>query len=227
MSCTSRIRAHGSVNKTRVHFVGGRSLQAAMRPSSAELGVRLYKSSMNKSSEHIENAWNEYNERLRNFIRMHVRSPDDADDILSEVYLKLAQQTDASRMPQKLPSWLYRVARNTIIDFYRTRKPTEAISGELKEEVPQRRAISTLSECILPIIDELPETYRLPILLSEIHEKKQKDVAKELGLSLSALKSRIVRGRKKLKQLMAKRCTYYYDESGQLVDYKEVVSASS
>jgi RNA polymerase sigma-70 factor (ECF subfamily) len=177
---------------------------------------------MNKSSEYIENAWNQYNERLLYFIRTHVQSPEDAEDILSKVYLKLAQQTEASRVPQKLTSWLYRVAKNTIIDFYRTRKSTEVITDSSIAEVPERQAISTLSECILPIIEELPETYRLPILLSEIHEKKHKDVADELGLSLAALKSRIVRGRKKLKQLMAKRCTYYYDENGRLVDYKEV-----
>ncbi len=177
---------------------------------------------MNKASEYIENAWNKYNEGLMYFIRARVQSYDDAEDILSKVYLKLAYQTETSRIPQKTPSWLYRVTKNTIIDFYRTRKPTEAISDEFKEEVPERQAISTLSECILPIINELPEVYRLPILLSEIHEKKQKDVANELGLSLSAVKSRIVRGRKKLKQLMAKRCTYYYDESGLLIDYKEI-----
>lgn len=177
---------------------------------------------MNKSSEFIENAWKEYNEKLIYFIRKQVQSPEDAEDILSKVYLKLAQQTEASRIPQKLPSWLYRVTRNTIIDFYRTRKPTEVISEQFIAEIPERQAISTLSECILPIIDELPDTYRSPILLSEIHGKKQKDAAHELGLSLPAFKSRIVRGRRKLKQLMAKRCTYHYDENGLLVDYKEI-----
>jgi RNA polymerase sigma-70 factor (ECF subfamily) len=180
-----------------------------------------FASLMNKSSDYIERAWEEYNERLLYFIQTHVQSKDDAEDILSKVYLKLAQETDASRIPQKLPSWLYRVARNTIIDFYRLRKPTNSLSDELKQEKSERQSISKLSECILPIINELPEMYKLPILLSEIHEKKQKDVAKELGISLPAVKSRIVRGRKKLKELMAKRCTYYYDEKGHLIDHQE------
>jgi RNA polymerase sigma-70 factor, ECF subfamily len=174
------------------------------------------------STKYIENAWHEYNERLMYFVRTHVESPDDAEDILSKVYLKLAQQTETSQIPQKLSSWLFRVTKNTIIDFYRARKPTEEISDEFREEVPERHAISKLSECILPIINELPETYRLPILLSEIYEKKQKDVAIELGVSLPALKSRILRGRKMLKHLMAKRCSYYYDERGLLVDYEEI-----
>jgi RNA polymerase sigma-70 factor (ECF subfamily) len=176
---------------------------------------------MNKPRDYMEEAWFEYNERLLRFIRTHINSPDDAEDILSMVYLKLAQQTEMSRVPQKLPNWLYSVARNVIIDFYRTRKPMENIPDDLQEETPEPQAISTLSECIHPIINELPETFRLPILLSEILGKKQKEVAKELDLSLPALKSRVLRGRKKLKALMAKRCSYYYDENGQLTDYKE------
>jgi RNA polymerase sigma-70 factor (ECF subfamily) len=179
-------------------------------------------SNMNKPREYMENAWFEYNERLLNFIRSYINSPDDAENILSMVYVRLAEQTEMSRIPQKLPNWLYRVAKNVIIDFYRTRKHVEAVSEDLHEEPPEPQAISTLSECIHPIINELPETFRLPILLSEIHGKKQKEVAKELGLSLPALKSRILRGRKKLKELMAKRCTYHYDENGQLIDYKKV-----
>jgi RNA polymerase sigma-70 factor (ECF subfamily) len=177
---------------------------------------------MNNTGDYLEIAWREYNRKLHSFIRTHVNSPEDAEDILADVYLKLAHQAELKRIPQKLPSWLFSVTRNAIIDFYRTNKPTVAVPEDLQEEVPEPHAISTLSECIRPIIEELPETFRLPIVLSEIEGKKQKVVAEELGLSLPALKSRILRGRKKLKDLMAKRCTFYHDESGQLVDYKEI-----
>jgi RNA polymerase sigma-70 factor (ECF subfamily) len=177
---------------------------------------------MNKEGDYLEIAWREYNRKLLSFIGSHVNSPEDAEDILADVYLKLARQAELKRIPQKLPNWLFSVTRNTIIDFYRTSKPTVAVPEDLQEEVPEPQAISTLSECIRPIIEELPETFRLPIVLSEIQGKKQKAVAEELGLSLSALKSRILRGRKKLKDLMAKRCTFYHDESGRLVDYKEI-----
>jgi RNA polymerase sigma-70 factor, ECF subfamily len=177
---------------------------------------------MNKKDKYLEIAWKEYNEKLLSFIRANVISPEDAEDILADVYVKLVRQTELSRIPQKLPNWLFRVTRNTMIDFYRTRKSLKALPENLKEDLPEPQAISTFSDCILPIIEALPENYRLPILLSEIHGKKQKEVAEELGLSLSALKTRILRGRKKLKDLMSKRCTFYYDKHGQLIDYKEV-----
>ena len=177
---------------------------------------------MNKKSDYLEIAWREYNRKLLSFICLRVNSTEDAEDILADVYVKLARQTELKRIPQKLPNWLFSVTKNTIIDFYRASNPMVAVQEDLQEEVPEPQAISTLSECIRPIIEELPETFRLPILLSEIHGKKQKTVAEELGLSLPAVKSRILRGRKKLKDLMAKRCTFYHDENGQLVDYKEI-----
>lgn len=179
---------------------------------------------MNKNDHYLEIAWKEYNEKLFSFICAKVNSLEDAEDILADVYVKLVRQTELARIPQKLPNWLFRVTRNTLIDFYRTKKSLEALPEDLIEDISEPQAISTLSDCILPIIEALPEHFRLPILLSEIEGKKQKEVAEELGLSLSALKARLLRGRKKLKDLMSKRCTFYHDENGQLIDYKEVTN---
>lgn len=179
---------------------------------------------MHQQSNYLEIAWRTYHQRLLSFIGSQVNSPEDAEDILADVYVKLARQTELSRIPQKLPNWLYSVTRNTIIDFYRTSKPLVDVPEDLQEEAPEPEAISTFTECLRPLVEELPEIFRLPLLLSEVDGKKQKAVAEELGLSLPALKSRILRGRKKLKSLMAKRCTFYHDEKGRLVDYKEAIS---
>ena len=58
-----------------------------------------------------------------------------------------------------------------------------------------------LAECVRPMMNALPEKYRLPLLLSELDGLPQKEVAKRLGLSLSAAKSRVQRGREQLKHL--------------------------
>jgi RNA polymerase sigma-70 factor (ECF subfamily) len=174
-----------------------------------------------KNKQYMAVAWGEYRQKLHSFILTKVNSSEDAEDILADVFLKLAQQTQLSRVPQKLPNWLYRVTAHAIIDYYRTKKPADELPRDLMEDRIEPQAISTLSVCIRPMIDELPNTYKLPLLLSEIDGKSQKQVAEELGLSLSAVKSRILRGRKKLKDLMAKRCTLHHNKSGQLVDYEE------
>lgn len=178
-------------------------------------------SGMNTSNDHLEESWNEYRDKLLVFIRIRVGSHEDAEDILANIFLKLAKQSEQARIPNKLPNWLYRTTANAIIDYYRVKKPHDTLPDDLKEERPDLPAISTLSDCIVPIIGELPDNYKLPILRSEIEGKTHRQVADELNLSLSAVKSRILRGRKKLKELMAKRCSFYFDESGQLLDYKE------
>jgi RNA polymerase sigma-70 factor (ECF subfamily) len=175
----------------------------------------------NKEKEHLELAWKEYSDKLLSFIRSKVNSKDDSEEILADVFLKLAKQAELSRSPHNLSGWLYHVTRNSIIDHYRTKKSMEQLPDNLMQDHFETQAISTLAACIIPIIEELPSDYKLPILLSEIQGKTQKQVAKELGLSLPAVKSRILRGRKRLKDLMSKRCTFYYGDTGQLVDYKE------
>jgi RNA polymerase sigma-70 factor (ECF subfamily) len=177
-----------------------------------------------KKDAYVEKAWNDYSKKLLNLIRNKVKTHQDAEDILAEVFVKLANQTELSKVPHKLSVWLYLVTKNTIIDYYRSQKPFEALPDDLiaeAQEAPQ--AIASLSACIIPIIEELPETYRAPLLLSEIAGKSQKQVAEELEISLPAVKSRILRGRKRVKNLMAKRCTFYRDESGQLVDFNEKI----
>jgi RNA polymerase sigma-70 factor (ECF subfamily) len=174
-----------------------------------------------KEEEYLEKAWEAYSKKLLKFVRSKVKTDQDAEDILAEVFVKLAKQTNLSKVPHKLSVWLYQVTRNAIIDYYRSQKPLETLPDNLLDETQEPQTITMLSACIVPIIEELPETYRVPLLLSEIAEKPHKQVAEELGISLPAVKSRILRGRKRLKNLMAKRCTFYHDDSGQLIDFKE------
>jgi RNA polymerase sigma-70 factor (ECF subfamily) len=176
---------------------------------------------MERNNKYIETAWNEYSKKLLAFIRTKIKSHEDSKDILAAVFLKLAKQVELSGIPHKLSNWLYFVTRNSIVDYYRTKKTLEKLPEDLRQDQPDPQAISALSACIMPIIEELPDTYRLPIIRSEIDGKTQREVAAELNLSLPAVKSRIFRGRKKLKNLMAKRCMLYYDEYGQLFDYNE------
>lgn len=180
---------------------------------------------MNGHKEYLETAWNEYREQLLTFIRRKIRSRQDADDILADVFLKLAKQTGLARIPHKLPNWLYRVTNNAIIDYYRVQRPLEALPQDVVQDAPTPEAMSTLSACIMPLLEQLPDTYRIPLLLSEIKGKRHRDVADELDLSVSAVKSRILRGRKQLKDIMAKRCTFLYDKHGRLVDYEETLNS--
>lgn len=68
------------------------------------------------------------------------------------------------------------------------------------------------------MIRELPEVYREAVQLSEIEGLSQQEVADRLGLSLSAVKSRVQRGRKMLKEILGQCCTYQLDHQGRVID---------
>jgi RNA polymerase sigma-70 factor (ECF subfamily) len=69
-------------------------------------------------------------------------------------------------------------------------------------------------------MDALPERYRLPLILSELEGLSQKEVAEKLGLSLSAAKSRVQRGRDRVKDLLTECCHFKLDHTGRVMDYQ-------
>ena len=169
----------------------------------------------------IEQAWLEYKSRLLSFIRSRVATKEDAEDILNEVFEKLVKQTKEKGSPQKVSNWLYRITRNLIVDYYRSKKTFEQLPDNLPEEISDTDVMNQLSNCMLPMIQALPETYQRVMILSEIEGKNQKQVADELGLTLSAVKSRILRGRQKLYKSMTSCCEIYRNKAGEIIDYEQ------
>jgi RNA polymerase sigma-70 factor (ECF subfamily) len=76
-----------------------------------------------------------------------------------------------------------------------------------------------LSKCIKPFINSLPEIYRDALETVDINGISQKALAKELGISHSAVKSRVQRGREMLAALFQSCCTYDLDSRGNIIDY--------
>lgn len=158
--------------------------------------------------------WNEYKTRLRSYIARRVQGRDAVDDILQDVFLKAYASLHTVKSQGSLAPWLYRIAANAIADYYRGQKPTEEISDELAAPVPEVDVVAELATCLQPLIDGLPETYRLPLVLSEIEGLTQKEVADRLGLSLSGAKSRVQRGREKLRERLHDCCEIETGQSG-------------
>ncbi|WP_455208511.1 sigma-70 family RNA polymerase sigma factor [Kaarinaea lacus] len=174
----------------------------------------------------IESAWSEYRSQLLAFIQSKVKARDDAEDILNDVFEKLLKQSVDDNMPDNIVAWLYRVARNSIVDYYRTRKSSEHFSKDMIDEQPNPAIIDQLAGCVLPMIQTLPDFYRQVLLLVDIEGRKQKEVAAYLGLSLAALKSRILRGRAKLSGIMHRCCTIEQDSRGTVISVNQKPSAA-
>jgi len=169
-----------------------------------------------------ENVWQEYHSRLRAFIKSRVSDDAAADDILQNVFLKMHTGLASLKDATKLQSWLYQIARNTVIDYFRSQKPTGEFPDQLQqpETDPGEKVTQELADCLQPMIQRLPETYREAVILSEIKGLTQKEVAQMQGISLSGTKSRVQRGRALLKEMLADCCRLEFDHKGRLCDYE-------
>lgn len=167
----------------------------------------------------LSDFWIEHKTRLRGYVAKRVRERDAVDDILQNVFLKAHSSLHTLKSHDSLAAWLYRIAANAITDHYRGRRPSEELSDELAAPELEADYIGELASCLHPLIADLPETYRLPLVLSEIEGVTQKEVAARLGLSLSGAKSRVQRGREKLRQRLLECCDIETGRSG-IVDYE-------
>lgn len=184
------------------------------------------KHEMNQKTTTVEQAWQEYQRKLISFIRSKVDTLEDAEDILNDVFAALIKKTGNDDTLDNVASWLYRVTRNRIVDYYRAKKKFEELPEDLASESVDTNIIGQLSRCMLPMIKALPEAFQQPLILSEMEGKKYKQVADELGLTLSAVKSRILRGREKLHKSLVSCCTLYRDNAGKIMDYEQKMTNS-
>jgi RNA polymerase sigma-70 factor (ECF subfamily) len=162
-----------------------------------------------------EQIWNEFSGRLGQFIRGRVSDPGLAEDILHDVFAKFQERCDEFRDPAKVQGWLFLVARNAVIDHYRTRKPTAEVNESLAAEPPQTLEIAELHAAFQRLIDSIPEPYREAVVLSELEGLTQAELAKRLGISLSGAKSRVQRGREQLKELLLDFCQREFRSFGK------------
>jgi RNA polymerase sigma factor (sigma-70 family) len=145
--------------------------------------------------------------RLRNFIRRRVADRGDAEDILQEVFYEFVEAYRLMKPIEQVSGWLFRVARNRIIDLFRRRKPGSlsdpAGTGEegeallLEDLLPSPDAgpdavfaRQVLIEELENAVDELPEEQRQVFVAHEIEGRSFKELAAETGVRLNTLIAR-------------------------------------
>ena len=154
----------------------------------------------------ISELWLEHRSRLRGYIAKRVRETHAVDDILQDVFLKASQNLQSLKSRGSVAAWLYRIAANTIADHYRSLRPWEELPDDVAAPELERDYVAELATCLQPLIAELPEAYRAALVLSEIEGLPQREVADRLNISLSGAKSRVQRGREKLRQRLLDCC---------------------
>lgn len=159
--------------------------------------------------------------KIHRFVSARVSDPNDADDIVQDIFLRLHSRAGTLRDKSRLSPWIFRTARNAVIDFYRTRKkrvplPDDLAAGDAHDD---NAAEATIAAGLSGLIKCLPQKYREAIELSEIQGLTQLELSKHLHISLSGAKSRVQRGRALLRAELMSCCHFEFDRRGGLIDY--------
>ena len=164
-----------------------------------------------------DSIWREFSHGLQGYIRRRVSSAADAEDILQDVFLRIHTNLSGLNDQQRLAGWIYRVTANAITDFYRARARTGDTRERLEREAlvaSKFRAITAEDDDVerdRSLVDTLPEKYREAMRLTELDGLTQKEAAARAGISLSGMKSRVQRGRARLKEALLDCCAVELD----------------
>lgn len=186
----------------------------------------------------VTELWQHVSNGLRTFIAKRVADEAEVDDVLQEVFLRMHRGIENLRAPRSVVSWAYQITRHAIIDhrrkFTRRRELTVGLTADLEtvaassaepaighsgESGESGELHAELAGCLRPMIDQLATEYRGALILVEFSGLTQKAAAKQLGLSLSGMKSRVQRGRRQLKRMLDECCLIRLDRRGGVVGY--------
>lgn len=172
------------------------------------------------ANHHPEHVWTEYRSALTLFLKSKVANQADVEDLLQEILLKVHRSGSSLNKSESLKSWLFQIAHNTIIDFYRQKGSKKSLDPiDLWSPSPETDEAHLLEECVVPFIDALPREMADLLRKIELEGVSQKRYAEQVGLSYSTLKSRVQKSRSRLKQLFDECCDFELDANGNITGY--------
>lgn len=155
----------------------------------------------------LDAAWDEFSTRLRRWLERRVAQPADAEDLLQQVFLRLAQRPPPAAGPAQVGAWLWRVARNALVDHYRRRARFRSAPLDPEEATAEEEdSFLALARCLRPLLAQLPPRYGDAVRDADLEGRPQAELARQAGVTVSAMKSRVQRGRRMLQDLLRRCC---------------------
>lgn len=174
---------------------------------------------INTMSPDVASIWADFHQELRAFILKKTGNAADTDDLLQEIFIKIMRNMEKVGQAENLRQYLFGIVRNAVNDYFRSKQPYSSQSElpDMLEEEDSGSLNATIAECcIKPFVNKLPEHYKEALLISEFQGVSQKELAEKLNISYSGAKSRVQRGKEKLKELILDCCAYESDAYGNL-----------
>jgi RNA polymerase sigma-70 factor (ECF subfamily) len=186
---------------------------------------------MQVSASAQDHAAEELHVRLRAFVGRRVADPHAADDLAQEVLLRLHGSLGELREHERLDAFAYQIARNAIVDHYRSRARTKEavlapdhLAARIEAEdaaddhLDDGRGRQELARCLEPVVRRLPEPYREALMLTDLGELSQVQAAEHVGVSVPGMKSRVQRARAQLHEELTRCCEVTVDGSRHIAD---------
>jgi RNA polymerase sigma-70 factor (ECF subfamily) len=190
---------------------------------------------MKKDELDFDSVYDQFHLKISRYLERMV-GKGEAEDLTQEVFMKVNKGLKGFEGKSSLSTWIYRLATNAALDRlhsrpFRENKEKISLSNmddeseaedkdicvQEKELSAEREAIRTeMNECIREFVDKLPDNYRTVIILSELKELKNQEIAQILDISLDAVKIRLHRARERLKKDFESGCTFYRNEDNEL-----------
>ena len=156
-----------------------------------------------------------YSSKIYRLASKMLTQQQDAEDVLQETFLKAYRGLKTFDGRSKISTWLFRIATNEALMVLRRKRPgTLSIDEPVETEEGEQEPLQIVDWCCLPE-DELPESLRVVFLLRDINDLSTHETAEVLGLSDTAVKTRLSRARLRLREMLS---TYYGEQMDVLQD---------
>lgn len=168
--------------------------------------------------------WTETLARLRRFVLARVGDPELAEDITQDVIVRSIASRALDQV-ENISAWLYRSARNAVIDHYRTRRTFDQDLGlerwpePASDDALPNDATRELAQCLQPMMSALHPTARDALTRVDLEGQTHRQAAEQLGISVSGMKSRVQRARRELREQLTSCCQVHTDRTGAIADY--------
>lgn len=166
--------------------------------------------------------WSDVAAKLRPFVARRVDASD-VDDVMQDVLLRVHRGLGSVADETRFTAWLYQVARNAIADQGRARARHPLADGgehepNLAGDDDAHAAETLLAACLTVFVARLPSPYREAVTLVELEGMTAKAAAELVGVSASGMKSRVQRGRARLREMLDECCAIALDVRGHVTE---------
>ena len=147
-----------------------------------------------------------HKEKVRNIIYITMNSSALVDDIAQDVFITVYRNLKHFRFESQFTTWLYRITVNRCKDYLRKMNVRKIFSpieeGSEVSEYSSPVENNDISRIVMDAISKLPVKLRMPLILKDIEGFSYQEISETLNCEMGTVKSRIFRGREKLKEIL-------------------------